>query len=56
MQKFFVDQICHMWDKYGLEVIINDGEVLGFEKFNVNVRRRSFDYFVFVDRHKYNGE
>ena len=56
MQKWYLDQILYLCKKQGYEVILNDGEVVGIEKMDVNVAHRSFNYFVFTKRPDYTGK
>ena len=56
MQDLYVDQLIKMWDQQDYEVIINDGEVVGIEKMDVNVVHKSFHYFVFTKRPDYTGQ
>ena len=36
MSNYCIDQIMHICEKYGLEIILNDGEVKGFERLEVS--------------------
>ena len=57
MQQFCIDQILHLQEKNGLEVVINDGEVKGFEKLEVNKNSGHLFYFSYGSRpvHKSTG-
>lgn len=50
MQQFCIDQILHLQEKNGLEVVINDGEVKGFEKLEVNKNSGHLFYFSYGSR------
>ena len=56
MQRWSIEQLVKMWDRCGCEVILNDGEVLGFEKLDVNIKHRTFNYFVYVKKPDYSGK
>lgn len=55
MQQFCLDQIIHLKEKDGLEVVINDGEVLGFEKVDVNKKSGRLFYFSYGSRQQLAG-
>ena len=53
MKDLIARDLHKMNETQNYETIINNGEVIGVEKMQVNVEHRSFFYFVFCDRHKY---
>lgn len=53
MKDLYVSELKNRRITGGYETIISNGEVVGIEKMDVNIEHRSFFYFVFTDRHKY---
>ena len=52
MAKWCIDEIIYLWDEKGLELILNDGEVKGFEKMEVNRNNNRLFYFSYSERAK----
>ena len=53
MKNLYANDLKDLNEAEGYETILNRGEVVGVEKMDVNIEHRSFFYFVFTDRHKY---